>query len=363
MRIERLRVDGLRCLDVVDVRPGPGLNLLLGPNGAGKTSFLEAAYLLSYGRSFRSGSNDTLLHRGTRKMHVYGEIADRAGRVHRLGLGREPGRWEIRIDGADASRLSELIRHCAVVCFEPGSHALIAGPAEERRRFLDWGVFHVEQGFLATWQRYRRALKQRNVLLRASEYPASSLLEPWEKEMDQAATGIDACRQRYLKAFEPELRDICGIWLSDLGKLQLQYRRGWDPQRPLLEVLQANRERDRQRGHTTQGVHRADWQPGFEGAPRREHFSRGQEKLCALACVMAQARVHAACHQEWPVVCLDDLASELDATRQQAVLDLVLDGEAQIFVTGTTPGALSPRHDAMVFHVEQGRIAPVTRPG
>src|SRR5699024_6253138 len=113
---------------------------------------------------------------------------------------------------------------------------------------------------------------------------------------------------------------ITAVLLPELGDFSLSYRAGWDTSQSLAETLRANRVRDRARGHTTLGIHRGDWRAVFSEAPQREHFSRGQEKLCALACVLAQAKVYADDKGEWPVVCLDDLASELDVAHQQAVV-------------------------------------------
>jgi DNA replication and repair protein RecF len=336
------------------------LNLFVGANGAGKTSVLEAAYVLSHGRTFRSGPRDVLVQRGAGAMDVYGEVRGRDGRLQRLGLGRDGTRWQVRIDGSTAAGLGELVRRCAVVCFEPGSHALIAGPADERRRFLDWGVFHVEHDFLAVWRRYQRALKQRNTLLRGDHPAAPAQYRPWERELGDAAAQIDAWRVRYLDALREHMRGVARALLPELGELSLDYRRGWDGTRPLADELDANRAVDMARGHTTVGAHRADWTLGFVAAPQREHLSRGQEKLCAVACVLSQAGLYAQHHGDWPVVCLDDLASELDLAHQQAVMtQLVTDG-AQVLVTGTELSEAFAGHPTTVFHVEQGRVRPAT---
>ena len=358
MRFESLRIQGVRCVDDAELALAPGLNLLVGANGAGKTSVLEAAYLLSHGRTFRSGPRDVLVQRGVGAMRVYGELRGNDGRLQRLGLGREGSRWQVRIDGGTAAGLGELVRRCAVVCFEPGSHALIAGPADERRRFLDWGVFHVEQNFLAVWRRYQRALKQRNALLRGDPPATSAQYLPWERELDEAAGQIDAWRVRYLQALRDRLHDVSQALLPELGELSLEYRRGWDASRSLAEELDASRPGDMGRGHTTVGAHRADWVLGFAAAPQREHLSRGQEKLCALACVLSQAGLYAQHHGGWPVVCLDDLASELDLAHQRAVVTQLVSDGAQVLVTGTDVSGAFAGHATTVFHVEQGRVRP-----
>jgi DNA replication and repair protein RecF len=358
VRFDRLRVQGLRCLTDVSVELAEGIHVFVGPNGAGKTSVLEAAYLLSHGRSFRSGAREALLQRGSSSLAVFAEASAAGGVRHRLGLGREGPRWEARLDGTGVA-LGTLVQACAVVCFEPGSHALIAGAAEERRRFVDWGVFHVEHRFLEAWRRYQRALKQRNALLRAGVAASEELFAPWERELGETASAIDAYRQDYLDRLAPFLATTAASLLPELGPVNLRYRRGWPEAADLREVLAEQRGRDLARGHTTAGVHRADWSLAFEHAPLREHLSRGQEKLTALSCLLAQAELHAVCRQEWPVVCLDDLASELDLAHQAAVVERLAAVGAQVLVTGTEcPLPLQSRPHRM-FHVEQGQIRPL----
>ncbi|WP_266184222.1 DNA replication/repair protein RecF [Dyella humicola] len=358
MWLESLRIRGLRCLDDVTVPLTPGVTVFAGPNGAGKTSLLEAAFLLSHGRSFRSGAREALLKRDADSLSVFAELRHADGRSRRIGLGRQGARWEARMDGAGIT-LSELVGECAVVCFEPGSHALIAGGAEERRRYLDWGVFHVEHEFIVAWRRYQRALKQRNTLLRSSQSVPEAQFLPWEAELGAAASLIDQQRALYLTALRPHLMMSIEGLLPELGLVDLRYRRGWAEGADLSDLLASQRGRDIARGHTTQGSHRADWSIAFNHAPLREHLSRGQEKLTALACVLAQASLYAERRGEWPVVCLDDLASELDKAHQAAVVDQLRAVGAQVLVTGTeVPEALLDG-PTQVFHVEQGRLGPL----
>lgn len=358
MKLDRLRIQGLRCLHEVDLMLAPGINAFVGANGAGKTSVLEAVFLLSHARSFRSGAREALQARGIPRLSIFAELRQSNDRLLRLGLGREASRWEARLEGEGAS-LGDLIAECAVTCFEPGSHALIAGAAEERRRFLDWGVFHVEHAFLDNWRRYQRALKQRNSLLRAGLEPGSPLYAPWETELANLADWIDNQRRDYLGRLRPVLDACVGNLLPELGEPGLRYRRGWIGDGPLHEQLETQRGRDLARGHTGLGAHRADWSLAFEQAPQREHLSRGQEKLAALGCMLAQARLYADQHGDWPIICLDDLASELDEAHQAAVITQLVESGAQVLVTGTNlPEPLRELPHRM-FHVEQGCLTPL----
>lgn len=354
MRLSRVRIDRLRCVDGFDLALGDGWTAFVGANGAGKTSLLEAVHLLSHGRSFRSATRDALSAIGSSGFAVHGEFTGNDGRVRRLGLGRVGGRLEARLDGSDVA-LGELVGACAVVCFEPGSHALIHGPAEERRGSLDWGVFHVEHGFLGDWRRYQRGLRQRNALLRTVE--SLDELAPWEHEMAEAGERVTRSREAYAEALRPVLIETLAGFVRELGTPTFSFERGWRDG-TLAEAFVDARPRDRERGHTTRGPHRADWTIGFEHAPRREHLSRGQEKLCALAFILAQARLHALRLGEWPVLCFDDLASELDREHQHRVIELARASGAQVLVTGTElPETLRAGVDGLaVFHVEHGRI-------
>ncbi|HEY0197834.1 MAG TPA: DNA replication/repair protein RecF [Rhodanobacter sp.] len=356
MRIEQLRIQGVRCLTEVEIALDPSINVFIGANGAGKTSVLEAAFLLSHARSFRNGARDALLQRGASRLSVFAELRHGDERISRLGLGREASRWEAKLDG-EAATLGRMVHECAIVCFEPGSHALIAGAAEERRQYLDWGVFHVEQDFIPAWRRYQRALKQRNSLLRSARDIDDSQFAPWEAELEQSAHLIDSQRQRYLELLQPKLLASASGLLPELGLIDLRYRRGWSPEMDLAQQLRMNRDKDISRGHTTVGAHRADWTLSYANAPSRDHLSRGQEKLTALACMLSQAELFSECRGEWPVVCLDDLASELDLDHQAAVVSQLMGAQAQVLLTGTELPASLLKSQVNVFHVEQGRLS------
>ena len=357
MILTRLQVRQLRCLTEVELLPGPGLNVLVGGNGAGKSSLIEAVHLLGYGRSFRGRVADGLIRRGAAHLEVYAEWRGSGGVGHRAGLRHAGSRWEARLDGEPAPSLTELCARIAVVTFEPGSHDLIAGGAEHRRRYLDWGLFHVEPEFLTQWRRYMRALKQRNALLKSG--PAPAALAPWDQELAESGERLTRLRQDYLDRLEPTLAAEAEAFLAELGPARLEFRPGWKrDELSLADALLLGRERDVALGYTGTGPHRADWRVDFEALPGREALSRGQEKLTALACILGQARDFAGRTGEWPLICLDDLASELDRPHQARVLSSAQASGAQILLTGTQlPEVLADLGtEYQLFHVEQGAI-------
>jgi DNA replication and repair protein RecF len=355
MELQQLRIGNLRLIEQLELDLSPGWNLFLGANGAGKTSVLEAAFLLSHGRSFRTAVKEALIRRGSDGYSVFGEIRRQDGAVERVGISRTGSRLDARLNG-DAVTAAELMRHAAVVCFEPGSHELIAGPSEERRRFLDWGVFHVEHDFLPVWRRYQRVLKQRNALLRSD--PGEHALDLWDQELAEAAAPLTAMRAAYFQRFAPLAVALMSDFLGELGPATVYFQPGSNPDHSLAELLAAQRGRDIARGHTGSGPHRADWALSFANAPRKDQLSRGQEKLCAFACVMAQSQLFAQVSGEWPVLCFDDLASEVDREHQARILSAIEAYRPQVLATAThEPSSFEQLGNRITrFHVEQGRV-------
>ncbi|MHB8678178.1 MAG: DNA replication/repair protein RecF [Rudaea sp.] len=351
----RLHIENLRNIAALELALAPGLNVFIGANGAGKSSILEAAFLLSHAQSFRAGSVDDLIRRGQVRMAVAATHTHNQGEK-RSALIRENSHWNARVDQTDAPQVSTVIREVTVVCFEPGSHELISGAGRGRRGFLDWGVFHVEHTFLAAAKRYRRALHQRNAALKRAA--SDDELDVWDIELARAAEPMERMRRDYFARFAPCVEETLRQFLQELGDSTIEWDCGWSENIGLQEMLMQRRAQDRVRGHTSRGPHRADWVIRFARAPQRQNLSRGQEKLCALACVLAQARVHADASGEWPVIALDDFGSELDLDHQHRVLEWLRQGCEQVLISGVAvPDALRQESAvAQVFHVEHGGL-------
>lgn len=357
MQIRKLNVHRLRVFAEVELAPGMGANVVFGRNGSGKTSLIEAIALLGSGKSFRTGTPEVLVRSGESSCMVHAEVV-RGASLRSLGIARERRRWRAQVDGADVQSLGELYRHCAVVVFHPGSHELITGPSELKRRFLDWALFHVEPMFYETWRRFQRALRQRNLAL-SQRACAETALASWEAELARNGETIHDFRVRCVAQLEVFLSRLCEALFSEPGQARLVYRRGWSDQfQGLHEALIATRESDRLRGFTSVGPHRAGFQLSFARLAQREHFSRGQQKLAALCLQLAQAAYVRDAVAEVPILCFDDLCAELDVEYQSRVLDWLSRSDAQVFITTTHDSAhiLRSIPKATLFHVEQAQV-------
>lgn len=355
MALGRIRITTLRCLRETELELDAGRNYIFGPNGAGKTSLLEAIFVLGRGRSFRTRQIRRLVQRGSEGFAVFGTAAGREGRGRRLGVSYAAGRLEKKIDGQAAAGMADLAAILPVHAIDPSMHGLVEGGPSERRRFLDWGVFHVERGYLEAWKHYRRALSQRNAALKQSLYGGD--LRPWTAAVAEAGTAVEASRQRYVDRLAPEVARFGEALLA--RPLVLDYRRGWSSTLELAEALAATEARDRATGNTDVGPHRAELVLRLDERRVQDEASRGQQKLVAAALVLAQVAVETAAQPGRSVLVVDDPAAELDAWSLRRLLAAMAGLDAQLVFTALTPDDLAPGPGEPVFHVEQGGVRAV----
>lgn len=354
--LETVRLAGLGCVSV-----------FFGENGSGKTSLLEAIHMLGMARSFRTNSARSVIRHGESACTVYGELSQGQAGDAVLGLGVErqrSGLATLKVSGQPVRTVSRLASEFPLLVINADSFQLLSGPPAGRRQFLDWGVFHVEHGFFAAWQRFQRCIKQRNALLRHDKINMDEMAV-WSRDLAAHGEQLDACRRRYFERLVPAFQTIATAILPECPELALRYRRGWDQSVPYAEALAATEVADMERGYTHVGPQRADMVVSVDGHSAAETLSRGQQKLAVCALKLAQGRLLQ--DFERPMRCtylIDDLPSELDRAHTRHVCRELENIGAQVFLTcidkqammGMWPNtAAAPR----LFHVEQGRVSPV----
>lgn len=350
MALTLLGLRDFRCFAEAELALSPGVTVITGENAAGKTSLLEAIHVLAQAKSFRTADNASLIRAGAPGFQVTGRVAT-LDREIPLGIARTGHRVQLRRDAQDAG-VAEVAQTLPVRVLDTGAHMLLEGGPKERRRFLDWGVFHVEPEFLGAWRRYQRALKQRNIALRRGQ-PLREVT-PWNAELETTGLQIDAMRRAYLSSVSEGIaRHVRTTLESDVA---LTLDRGWPEGQGLAESLDANYPRDAATGTTRTGPHRAELRIEIDGRRASERTSRGQGKVLAGALISGQLESFQSLTGRRATLLVDDLPAELDDERR-ARLWSVLDAlNAQKVVTAIEFNALPRALQAAEkrFHVEHG---------
>lgn len=355
MRLEGLRLSALRNFTDIELTPAGGLNIIAGPNASGKTALLESVYLLGRGRSFRTPRIRELIQYGRSGFMITGRLNTDQNRSVAAGIEREQSCTRLRYDGRTVQNLSEHARRVPLVLITPESHGLVNGRPEQRRRWLDWALFHVEPGYLSDWRDCFHALRQRNALLKCSA--GASQYDVWEQAFAESAERLDEARRAFVVSLGQFLQPIMAELLP--GAPALDYWPGRKRDEALLAILRDKRDQEQERGFTAYGPQRGDIEFFYDGHEARAHLSRGQTKLYIAGIMLAYVEVLKA-SGVLPVLLIDDLPAELDRAARQRFMALLLAGGMQTFVTAIEPDVLgSAVRAARLFHVEQGRLVSV----
>lgn len=356
--IRRIDVLGIRNLSNVQVFPSEHINILFGPNGSGKTSFLEAVYYLGLGRSFRSQRMESVIQAGLGDTTVFTELVSGAT----VGVNKSrTGAHVLKLMGERQTSWLATARLLPLQLVNSDSFALLEGGSKIRRRFLDWGVFHVEQDFSTDWRSASKCIAQRNLLLKSRRLDLPQI-EAWGAELSTYAMRIDSFRASYIRKLLPVFEEVLAGVLV-VPSLGIRYFRGWEQDGDLEGLLRASVERDVRYGATQIGPHRADLQIRIGRQRAEEVLSRGQQKLLVAALKIAQGILLSRVTGAKVIYLVDDLPSELDAGNRARVCELLTKLGSQVFMTcvgaeeleGAWFSDISPRK----FHVEHGKIMPV----
>jgi DNA replication and repair protein RecF len=349
--LRRVQVTDFRCLQTAALDLDSQFTLISGPNGSGKTSLLEAMYVLGRGRSFRTRRLEHLIRQGANQFVVFGEI-DSPGRRIPVGVEGSASGIRARIAGENAASLAELALVLPVQIIDPEVHGLIEDGPSRRRRFLDWGVFHVKQSFVAHWQRYRLALKQRNAALKSGQPQA--VVTSWDGDLVRYGELLTDARSDYVALLSPQA-EVIGRNLLGMD-LELGYRPGWAREQSFAESLQRSRAHDQASGVTQVGPHRAELSIRLNGVSVKDRISRGQQKLLAAALLIAQLKLFPDTAPMQPSLLLDDPAAELDDERLAGLIREVSAHSVQLVVT-TLHGEFSAfGTPGRRFRVDAGRV-------
>jgi len=350
MSLEFIRINNLRNIAEAELKPSPRLNLVWGSNGSGKTSLLEAIYLLGRGRSFRESRLKSVIRKNEHSLEVFGYTSNK----QKIGIRKSKSGTEVRINGQPVKKLSILARNFPVLVITPKSHEILERGSEYRRRFLEWGVFHVEPNYQRTSYEYRRILAQRNASLKNKSITARA----WDKQLVEHANRLNRFRSDYLQEISTHIDNLARELLGG-KKIEIAWKRGWPNGTDLSELLVQSLDSDSKRGFTYYGAQRADMLISVEEESVSSWASRGLQKLIVTILFIAQAEMIRRQTGVVPILLMDDPYAELDNESKSKLMGMLVGLHNQTFITTTDKELYSKRSLGASFHVEHGVISSV----
>ena len=356
MRLARLWLSDFRSYSSAELEPAPdGLTVIVGSNGQGKTNLLEGIAYLATLASFRGAPTEALLRAGTDRAVVRAE-GDRDGRpllleaeINRIGRDR------VLVNRQPLKRARDLLGALRVTVFAPDDLVLVKGGPADRRRYLDELLVALHPRNDALRSDVERIVRQRTSLLKQSGgrlTPDIALtLDVWDAKLAVAGSALVDARRQLVATLEPVIGKAYDQVASSAAVVRSVYVCSW--QGDLGVALAAARADDIRRGVTTVGPHRDELELTLSGLPSRTHASQGEQRSLALSLRLAAHDVVTETTGSAPVLLLDDVFSELDPGRSEALTRHLPAGQALLTTAGDLPPGAVP---ARVVRIASGRI-------
>ena len=342
MKVTQIHTANYRNLQAQTVTLGDGLNVFVGDNAQGKTNLVESVYLCCIGKSPRTDRDKDLIAWGREKACVKVEYLGKFGKGE-IEIDVTAGaKKQIFVNGVQITKVGELMGYLNCIYFSPNEIKIISQSPSERRRFMDIDLCQTDKNYFYSLVRYNKALMQRNNALKqaADVADAKESVFAWDRLLCEEASRIVPKRREFCDKLKGLAKTAHEKLTDGKETLELTYvtqLRGETPQEihdNLLAMLESNLEKDFQLRHTSVGCQRDDIAIKINGVDVRNFGSQGQLRTTALSLKLAELTIFKNLIGEYPVLIMDDVLSELDADRQNRLLNF--DTELQILLTSAT---------------------------
>lgn len=370
MYLDHFIVQNYRNLEKIDTNFDPNVNIFIGKNAQGKTNLLEAIYFLALTRSHRTSSDRELIHFGNDYANLMGHVHKSQVDLNLRVLITKKGK-KVWINRVEQAKLSKYVGQLNAILFSPEDLELIKGAPALRRRFMDQEFGQINAEYLYFASKYRQVLFQKNNYLKQlakGQAKDQIFLDVLSDQLAGIAAEVISRRFKFLRYLSHSASDAYEHISLASEKLAIAYNpsvsniTGDDNTENIyhkvLNNFQKTKEMEIRKGTTLSGPHRDDIEFKLDGKDAHLYASQGQQRSIALSIKLAEIQLVHHLTDEYPLLLLDDVMSELDHGRQRALLNYI-HGKTQTFITTTDLEGISweiikqPR----IYHIQSGKIS------
>lgn len=343
----------------------PKVNVITGDNAQGKTNLLEAIYVLSLGKSFRTSKDFEMIRFGHECCMVKGKSLKQNEEL-KIEIAYFDKKKSIKVNGYKISRTIELLENMYIVVFSPEDLKIIKDEPEKRRKFVDRELCQLKPVYYSNLGRYKKILQHRNVLLKQGERN-HEVIGVWNEELAEYGSKIILERNNFIEKIGRISSALHEKITDGKEKLEIFYESSVEVKGDsreqksfFVEKLEKSFKNDLFRGNTSFGPHKDDLKICIDGVDIRHFGSQGQQRTAALSLKLAELNLIKEETGENAILLLDDVLSELDGQRQKFLMNRLND--VQIFITTTEIGETLSRHmpEGYVFSVKNGSVKNVS---
>ena len=355
MFIKEVYLENFRNYKNQKIEFNENVNVFYGNNAQGKTNILEALYFGAFGRSFRTNKEGELINFEDNASNICIDY-EKNDRLNKLEIAlNKKEKKTIKLNGIKIAKNSELVGNINIVIFSPDDILILKQGPSLRRRFLDILISQLKPKYLHELGEFNKILEQRNNLLKSKKLET---LEIWNEQFAQKAEIIYKYRKEYIEKIQEKLEAIHPELTNDKERIKIRYITRFKTKEEFLEILNQNLNLDLLRGYTSEGPQREDFEILINEKSLNLYGSQGQHRTAILALKIAEMKIIEDEILDSPILLLDDITSELDEHRIQAIFNSV--NKYQVFITCTDINLIL-KYDCLtknikLYNIDSGKI-------
>lgn len=364
MRVKKIQLDNFRNYEKEELEFHEKVNIILGNNAQGKTNLLESIFITSLGKSFRTSKDAEMIRFNQEFAKVVAEI-EKKDDEESIEIIISDGGKAVKVDETRIKKISELLENVYTVIFSPEDLKIVKDEPEKRRRFINRELSQLSPLYYTRLLEYNRILKQRNAFLKEDNVD-KNILDIWDIKLAKTGAFIMMKRRDFVKKLSRISSEIHGKITGGSETLCISYasnvpvageKESLDKQEEILkQALAQNMDRDIFRRNTSKGPHKDDLKITVNNIDLKSFGSQGQQRTAALSLKLAELKLIKEETGEDAILLLDDVLSELDASRQSYLINSL--NEVQLFITTTeiADNIKETLPKGKTFYVDSGKI-------